>query len=507
LTQLTSSLIEGFAGSLLSKRYDGATATPECHKQWWELCTSSSPQVAIAAPRRHGKSTAVTHAYVLAAVLFRERKFVVIVSDTETQASLFLNDIKEELSNNEDLIELFGVKQLKKDTETDVIIEFTDGYTAKIMVRGAEQRVRGLKWPQKSVTLRPDLIVCDDLEGDEQVMNKDRREKFRKWFFGALLPCLSKTGICRVVGTVLHLDSLLNRLLPEDSSKSSILEPLRTYSINPRAPWKSVRYRAHDEDFSNILWPDMWSKEALQDVRQGFVDQGIPEVYSQEYLNYPIDEATSYFKRDDFLEIPKFELTAIKEREKALVYYAAVDFAISQGERSDFTVIAICGIDDKGLMYVVDIRRGRWDALQIVDEMFSVQRKYDPHLFITEKGAIEKAIGAILRSEMVKRNNYLNLYPMTPTKDKTARARSFQARLRGAGVKFDKTASWYPEYEDELVRFPKSRHDDQVDASSWLGLVIDQVHNAATLEEMAEEEYMEALKDSDNEGRSHVCGY
>ena len=500
-------MVEGFAGSMLSKRYDGATPTPQCHLEWWDLCCSSKKQVAIAAPRRHGKSTAITHAYVLAAILFRNRKFVVLVSDTETQASLFLNDIKEELSNNEDLIELFGIKKLKKDTETDVIVEFNDGYTARILVRGAEQRVRGLKWPQASVTLRPDLIVCDDLEGDEQVLNKDRREKFRKWFFGALLPCLSKTGICRVVGTVLHLDSLLNRLLPEDSKPSTRHDPLKTYSIASRDPWKAVRYRAHNEDFSAVLWPSMWSEESLKEVRQEFVDQGIPEVYSQEYLNYPIDEATSYFKRDDFNEIPKFELDAIKYKEKQMVYYAAVDFAISQSERSDYTVIAIAGMDDRGIMYIVDIRKGRWDALEIVDEMFSVQKRYDPQLFITEKGAIEKAIGAILRSEMRIRNSYLSLYPMTPTKDKTARARSFQARLRGGGVKFDKTASWYPDYEDELVRFPKSRHDDQVDASSWLGLVIDQVFSADSLEEMEEEEYRNMVKDNLEEGRSSVTGY
>jgi len=164
-------------------------------------------------------------------------------------------------------------------------------------------------------------------------------------------------------------------------------------------------------------------------------------------------------------------------------------------------------MDDRGIMYIVDIRKGRWDALEIVNEMFSVQKKYDPQLFITEKGAIEKAIGAILRSEMYNRNSYLNLYPMTPTKDKQARARSFQARLRGGGVKFDKGASWYPDYEDELVRFPKSRHDDQVDASSWLGLVIDQVHNASTLQEMEEEDYMMMMKDQQEDGRSTTCGY
>jgi predicted phage terminase large subunit-like protein len=457
----------------------------------------------IAAPRSHGKSTAITHAYTLAAVLFRARKFVVIVSDTETQAVNFLNDIKEELRNNDDLITLFNVKGFKKDTETDIIVEFDDGYVFRILVRGAEQRVRGLKWNQ----LRPDLIVCDDLESDEAVYNKDRREKFRRWFDGALIPCMARHGICRVVGTILHLDSLLNRLMPEDSNKYSVIDPLKTYSLNSRRAWNSVRYRAHDEGFTNILWPTRWSEDALRREKERYVDQGIPEVYSQEYLNYPIDEATSYFKREDFIEIPSFELKAIKEKEKNLVYYAAVDFAISTKERSDWTVIAVAGIDDRGIMYILDVRRGRWDSLQIVDEMFAVERKYSPQLFVTERGAIEKAVGPILRSEMSKRSLYINLFPMTPTKDKTARARSFQARLRSAGVKFDKGASWFPDYEDELVRFPKARHDDQVDASSWLGLVIDQTHNASTPEEDFEEEYMQMKKLDDSEGRSACTGY
>ena len=501
--ELTPSIIDGFAGSLLSKRYDSATATPQCHQEWWELCSSKNNLVAIAAPRSHGKSTAITHAYTLAAMLFRDRKFAVIVSDTETQAVNFLNDIKEELRNNEDLIELFGVKKFIKDTETDINVEFNDGYSFRILVRGAEQRVRGLKWNQ----IRPDLIVCDDLEGDEQVLNKDRREKFRRWFFGALLPCMSRTGICRVVGTILHLDSLLNRLMPEDSEKTTVIEPLKSYSLNKRATWTSVRYRAHDDSFDHILWPTRWTKDALQKERQRYLDQGIPEVYSQEYLNYPVDESTSYFQRDYFIEIPKHALDAIRHKEKKLVYYAAVDFAISTKERSDYTVIAIAGMDSDGIMNIVDIRRGRWDALQIVDEMFAVQKKYSPYYFVTERGAIEKAIGAILKREQLARQVYMSLYPMTPTKDKQSRARSFQARFKAGGVKFDKTAEWYSGLEEELIRFPKSRHDDQVDALSWLGLVVDQVQTADSPEEEEEYEYQQARKQFQNDGRSTITGY
>lgn len=498
---LSADLIHGFAASMLAKRYDNATRTPAFHLELWNLFCDSHPLVAMAAPRGHGKSTAVTHVCTLAAVLFRERRFVVIVSDTETQASNFLNDIKEELRNNDDLIELFQIKSFKKDTETDIIVECADGHSFRIMVRGAEQRVRGLKWMQ----MRPDLIICDDLEGDEQVQNKERREKFRKWFNGALLPCRSKHGIVRIVGTVLHLDSLLNRLLPEDSHPSSVVEPLKTWS-KARTAWKSVRYRAHTEDFKHLLWPEMYNAEFFRLKKEDMTSQGIPEVYAQEYLNYPIDESTAYFKRDDFTEIAPKDLDDIKYQQKNVNYYAAVDFAVSTQERSDFTVIAIAAMDDRGIMNVVDIRRGRWDSLETINEIFAVHRKYNPDLFVVERGAIEKAIGPILRAEMVARNQYLRLHPMTPTKDKLTRARSIQARLRSGGIKFDKTASWYGELEDEMVRFPKARHDDQVDAVSWLGLTVDEMHHALSKAEIEEEEYQYEVRSTD-QGRSLTCGY
>jgi hypothetical protein len=98
-------LSKGFVGSLAcAKRFDGSVPSPACHREWWELCTSSERYVAIAAPRNHAKSTAITFAYTLAATLFRERKFVLIVSDTESQAVNFLGLIKQELSENQDLI-------------------------------------------------------------------------------------------------------------------------------------------------------------------------------------------------------------------------------------------------------------------------------------------------------------------------------------------------------------------------------------------------------------------
>ena len=474
---LTAELVHGFSESILKKNYDDVRKTPTFHKEMWELCCSDAKQVAIAAPRGHSKSTTITHAYVLANVLFREKKHVIIVSATEAQSVNFLGDIKNELIENEDLRELFGVAKVVKDSETDVRVQFDDGEQFRILAKGSEQKLRGIKWRNT----RPDLIVGDDLEDDEQVMNKERRDKFKRWFFGALVPSISSTGTIRIVGTILHFDSLLENLMN-----------------NPA--WLTKRYRAHNEDFSYILWPELWDEQRLRAKRQELTDMGIPESYAQEYLNHPIDEKTAFFNRGD--------LNPITDPNENLTYYFGVDLAVSTSQRADFTAIAVVGVNPRGKLKVVDVRRGRWDALETIDQLFSAHRQYNPEYVVIERGAIEKAIGPFLYAEMNKRGVFMNLRPETPTKDKMSRARSLQARMRAGGVEFDKDAFWYPDLEEEIVRFPMGKNDDQVDALSWIGLVLDKLIEASTAAEIEEEEWEEMFADElYSFGRNAYTGY
>jgi hypothetical protein len=94
-------------------------------------------------------------------------------------------------------------------------------------------------------------------------------------------------------------------------------------------------------------------------------------------------------------------------------------------------------------------------------------------------------------------------------KDKVQRARSIQARMRAKTVKFDKQQDWYPVLEDELLTFPRGRHDDQVDALAWMGMLLDSMTAAPTVEELEEEEYQDELRLSEytDTGRSTICGY
>ncbi|OHE79018.1 MAG: hypothetical protein A3F67_10930 [Verrucomicrobia bacterium RIFCSPHIGHO2_12_FULL_41_10] len=498
--ELTSELINGFTNSLLAKGFDGRTETPACHKEWWDLCCSKDHYVAIAAPRGHAKSTAITLCYALACLLFRQRSFIMLVSDTYEQAVLFLQELKKELQDNEDLIELFGVVSFPKESEGDFIVTFKDGHQARVIAKGSGQKVRGLRWNGK----RPDLIIGDDLENDEIVMNQERREKFRNWVFGALIPCKSQGGLIRIVGTILHMDSFLERLMPKEWDKDTVTTALKDVSKRRIAGvWKSVRYRAHDDPFENILWKEKFSKALLKEIQSMFVEQGNPEGYYQEYLNRPLDPSNALFRMADFLSMDE------QDRKREKNYYIGVDFAVSTKDRRDYTVFVIGGVDENGLLHIVQVIRDRMDSKVIVDTLFALQRRYKPVAFFIETGVIEKSIGPFIKAEMLSRNLFPNIETFPTTKDKVSRARSINARMRSFGVKFDKSKDWYQEFEQEILIFPRYKHDDQVDALAWLGMGLDRLVEAPTIKEMEFAEWEEEMMESYDwdSGRSEMTGY
>ena len=498
--KLTAEIIAGFSKSLLAQNYDQAVESPTCHYEWWELCTGPHPKVAIAAPRKHAKSTAITLAYVLAAILFRNKSYVLVVSDTITQATQFLGEIKKELAENDKIRNLFGIGEFIKDTEDDVIVSFTDGTQFRISAKGSEQKLRGLKWNNK----RPDLIVGDDLENDEIVLNKERREKFKRWFYGALVPCLAFGGTIRIVGTILHEDSLLNNLMPSVWDKNTVSEPLKVWSKNQRASWKALKYRAHTDDFKYILWPVAYDQEWFQTQRADFLARGLSDVYSQEYLNEPIDDSVAFFKRSDFVqETPD-------DKKKRLNFYITGDLAISKESQADYTVFLIAGIDEDRVIHIKNVIRARLDAREIVDTLLALNKGYNPVAIGLEDMQVTKSIGPFLNEEMVKTNNFLPLEILKHGgQDKISRAKSIQARVRAHTVRFDKSADWYGTLEDELCKFPRGTKDDQVDAFAYLGRMLDNLIEAPTEKEIEDEIYYDELHASGatDSGRSAWTGY
>ena len=487
--RLTADLVESFAGTFISPRYDSACPTPAFHREAWKLYASDAPACEVIAPRDHAKSTALTTVYILAEVLFRSSDYVILIGSTEDGSAEQLGNIVEELTENDDIRREFGVDKFLRTSTTDVICQMQDGWRFRIIAKGAEQRIRGRLWKGK----RPNLLVCDDMEDDEQVENADRRAKFRRWFFRAAKQALSKTGRIRVHGTILHEDSLLSRL-------------------RKNKMWKHLFYAAHEsfDDFSNILWPERWSELQLRDRRQEFVEDGDSGGYSQEFLNNPLDNATAYLRLADFLPMTEDDHEAEK------VYAVGCDFAVSKADKANRTSFTIGGKDVNNLLHFVDQRVGRWDTLEWIEELFLIQQRWNPEVVWVEAGGIWNSVRPMIWREMQVRDIRINFEPITSVKDKATRGRTFQRRMRAGQCRFDKAAEWYPGFQYENLRFTglaAATLDDQFDSSALLSLGFDSFAQLEPEDFFSDEEeemergFWNSRRAAPRDGRSAVTGY
>ena len=482
--ELTADLIEGFAGTFLSPMYDNPQPTPDFHRRGWELYCSPNELCSIVAPREHAKSTAFTHDYVLAAILFRVEMFVVIISATEDLAKDHLADIAKVLRDNDEVAQHFGIDSLPIDAKTEIVCRFKDGHEFRILAKGSGQKMRGLKWNGR----RPGLIIGDDLEEDEQVENIDRRRKFARWFYRAVLPARRRGGLVRIHGTILHEDSLLAHL-----QRSTV--------------WKTLFFQAHDsfDEFTGILWLEQFPEERLRQIRQGYVEKGDPGGYAQEYLNDPHDHSEAYLRDEWFIPMNA------DERETSKIVCASADFAISKADRANRTSLTVGGMDQRNILNFLDQRVGRLDALEICEEIFLLHEQWNPDVFWVEDGQIWKALWPVLKKEMERRNRWINFIARTPVKDKASRGRSLQRRMRGGGTRWDAEAWWFEPMKHEMLRFTGNSDatlDDQFDSAALLSLGFEDL---ATVEEddfVPEEEWVFRRSDPRLEqGRSRVTGY
>lgn len=514
--KLTADIVEAFAGTFLSARYDDPAPTPEFHRLGWSLYCSDDQQVMLIAPRDHAKSTALTFDFILAEVCFRTSDYVILIGSTEDMAGEQLSNIREELLENEDLRREFGIAELEQDSKTDIIVKCVDGHRFRILARGAEQKIRGKMWKGK----RPNLLVCDDMEDDEQVENKDRRAKFRRWFFRAAKQALSQKGKIRVHGTILHEDSLLSRLRKNKA-------------------WKHLFFKAHNafDDFSGLLWPERWTVKKLKARQLEFVEDMDPGGYSQEFLNDPQDNSNSYLRSVDFIPMTQ----ADHDRPKRVC--AAADFAVSKKDMANRTSFTVGGKCSMNLISVVDQRVGRWASLEMVEdmsqvadnggvidcphgagmwtgwiiEMVLIQRRWNPEFFFVEDGVIWKAVKHMFYNTIRELGTPIAVVEVPSITDKATRGRTFQKHHRSNMMRFDTTAEWYAGYKTELLRFTglaEAVLDDQFDSTSLLCAGFEHhLPDAAEEEDFMEEEEL-SLRDLARlrqgrmrDGRSTVTGY
>lgn len=402
-------------------------------------------KIARAAPREHAKSTIVSLEYTLWNICYNKKKFIVLISDTYSQAADLLSAIKDEFEENEklqmDFPEVYPLPNIKQSGAIFVNgkIRWTEGMIltgnkVKVVCKGTGSKVRGLRKKEN----RPDLVILDDCENDELVATPEQRKKLDNWFRRALLPCLdSDKGQLVAIGTILHYDSLLSKLLSK-----------KEYTNFNKKIYKAINN-------NKSLWEDRWPIQKLMEKKSEVGTYA----FQSEYMNEPIDDETSIFKREWIDN--NFYSSAPKEPMDIIM---AIDPAISQKETADYFAICVLGRitngEYAGDIFVLDIFQDRLIISKQVDKIVEFARRWNPRTIRVETVAYQEALKQLLDNQKQK-GIYLPTKEFKPNKDKIRRAIAISPYVEKGNIKFNKN---HTELYDELVRFPMATHDDTVDA-------------------------------------------
>lgn len=388
-------------------------------------------RVVIVAPREHAKSSWFSLIYPLYCILFKKKNFIVLISDTATQAQEQLGTIVEELETNELITEDFGhiagytpqeAAQKQKWTASDIVT--TTG--VKVVARGWKSKLRGIK---KGAT-RPDLIVVDDIENDENVQSEEQRKKLQNVFYKSILNLGSKDTQIIMVGTILHFDSLLNNLI-----------------LTPPPHWKTRFYKAIEDN--EPIWPEWWTLQRLEEKKAEI--GSIP--FEQEFMNNPLDPSVQIIKPQEYYE--HYDPTMH-------THYGFIDLAISEKETADYTaIVTIAKEIQTGKLKIIDPVRIRGDITAQLDLVFLQHNKYNYVKFGVESVAYQKAFHQILMKESQRRGIYIPAIEVEVDKDKVRRAIEVTPHIENGTVQFNKS---HQDFLAEIVQFPKGAHDDFVDA-------------------------------------------
>ena len=394
----------------------------------------------IAAPREHAKSTTVSFLFVTYCIVYNRKRFILLVSDTASQAENFVRDIKDELETNTDLLEFFGKLEGKNNWTAS---DFTTSTGVRLMAKGAGQSLRGVRKKES----RPDLVICDDLENDELVNTVAQRDKLYNWFNKVLINVTGKGGQIAFIGTILHYDSVLQRLL--DSKKNDD----RWYTHKYVAWWD-------DGDTKKILWSEWWSLDRLIERRQDIGEFA----FQSEFLNEPIDDSTAIFKREwifnnafDLKDLPRGE----DGEPDIKATYGAIDPAISKSETADYTAICTVYLDKDGFIWVVGADQSRSSLNEQVQKVCQLHELYDYDKFGVETVAYQAGLKQEIDRESRLSNLYIPTQKLTPTRDKVSRAQILSVYFEQGIIKIRKDLE---PLINQLLVFPKGEHDDLVDA-------------------------------------------
>lgn len=401
---------------------------------------------------REGAKTSTAKLYLIWMIAYKKREYINIDSFDKENAERILFDIAYELTNNARLRADFGLLFSKargiEDVKQNRINNFITENGIRVEAHSTGESVRG----RLHLNKRPDFLLLDDFENNRTKESVAHTKQIRDHITEAM-GGLAENGVILYLANYLSEHGNVQFLI--DRSKKDEMIRLRNIPIviNGKPAWDSKYCLTDEENKVN-------GKKSIEAMQKQFGSY----VFSYEFMNQPVDDAMSEFKKDFIQHVVMEDV-----RNKDTSCYVTIDPAISEKASADYTGITINWVDKENKWYLKTYRM-KFNSKDLIDHLFYLHKTYKPNFIGMEEVAFTMAIQPFLEDEMRKQQLF---FTITPLKHKgIAKAE----RIRGLIPRWDSRSIFLvgdnSELIDEMRTFPHGQHDDVLDSLSY------QVHNA-----------------------------
>jgi predicted phage terminase large subunit-like protein len=321
---------------------------------------------------------------------------------------------------------------------------------------------------------RADGIVWDDLiKGREQADSQVVRDKTYEAYTDDLLTRKKPNAWEIGITTRWHEDDVAGRILPENYSGES-----GNITCRDGRDWfvvclPAVCERADDilgREIGERLWPEWYTEEFLAPHRRN------PRTWSSLFQQRPAPDSGVLFKKEWFKTYEKDKVTGFPAgfEPDDFNIYGASDYAVTDGA-GNYTVHIVVGISSSGDIYVLDLWRRQESSDRWVEVFCDLVRKWRPLGWAEESGQINAGVGPFLTKRMRERKAFVSRAQFPSSKSKQKRAQSIIGRMAQNGLYCPFAEDWFSEFRKELLMFDAGKYDDQVDALSLIGQVLDKM--------------------------------
>lgn len=422
------------------------------HYDWSNVLLEGKSHYAIEAFRESAKSQIVLRAFPLYALMFPsdENDYIIIIKNNATQASAKLKEIEREYFENPAVSAncVNAVEQSGNVFSVDVMSEDGKIRNVRIEAYGKGASIRGLA----NMDRRPKICIIDDPQDMEDSRSDVVLEADWNWFLSDVIFLGKKTRIF-LIGNNLGDKCIIERVI----NNAGTLEQVQ---------FQAVRIKALNSQ-GEAVWGAYHNKERLLSEREDYVKLGKLDIWLRERMCESTSEETRLFCESDYVYYSPGLVDTIADNS---TIFATLDPASSKQIDSCFRAIVVNAVRRDGHWYLLDVLYGRWDSVELINQIFFAVSRYGVRNFGIEKGQLQQTYEPILYREMTLRNIRFTIQPLEHAKvgSKLERIKMLQSYFKSKSVWFPDNAPWLPEMKSELAGVTntdiKSEYIDLVDA-------------------------------------------